>query len=401
MTGMRPYGFASGGEEAHRQIARSAQPRRGIENRRNAIHDDRSGGDVTVRAARNGERQIGIADDFDRVARLLRADVHLQFHVDFFLAAGKASRDLVHAGNLPCGDFEEIGFHALARDDRLDRFRDLIHVQAQRVGNHRHGLGQAVMLDRSRRNLRAEFLDAHSRAHFFLQRQAALRRVHDADGARGFDFLRRGAQRDQELVHHEAGIDARADQRDAPRLGFGIELRREFRIFPERIRQLFARRDDAGFRGQARHQLIHHAGQERGGRMDHHVGGFAQHGRGVIGDRHAPRRVGRAHHFAQVASRLGRIGIDGPDHFDGFLFAHQPHNRGSDGTDAVLHRTNFLLHDGLRRARGALYRNMFSPASRAAVTWMHQIWSDYDKAIARRVQPDSSGVPQLNDRRMS
>ena len=82
------------------------------------------------------------------------------------------------------------------------------------------------MLDRSGRDLRAEFLDAHSRAHFFLQRQAALGRVHDAHGARRFDRLRRGAERDQQLVHHIARIDARADQRDAPRLGLGIELRR-------------------------------------------------------------------------------------------------------------------------------------------------------------------------------
>ena len=76
--------------------------------------------------------------------------------------------------------------------------------------------------------------------------------------------------------------------------------------------------------------------------MDHHVGGFAQHCCGVIGDRHAPRRIGRAHHVAQVASRFGRIGIDRADDFDGFLFPHQPDNRGSDGTDAVLHRANFL-----------------------------------------------------------
>ena len=51
----------------------------------------------------------------------------------------------------------------------------------------------------------------------------------------------------------------------------------------------------------------------------------------------------------------------------GFLFPHQPHNCGSNGTDAVLHRTNFLLHDGLRRARRAVFlKQSFSPASRAA-----------------------------------
>ena len=72
-----------------------------------------------------------------------------------------------------------------------------------------------------------------------------------------------GAQCDQQLVHHKAGIDARADQRDAPRLGFRIELRRQLRVFAEWIGQLFARRDHAAFRGQAGHQLIHYSRAER------------------------------------------------------------------------------------------------------------------------------------------
>ncbi len=88
--------------------------------------------------------------------------------------------------------------------------------------------------------------------------------------------------------------------------------------------------------------------------MDHHIGGFAQHGRGVISHRHAPRRIAAAHHIAQILPRLGWIGIDGPDDFDGFFSPHQPCNRGSDGTDTILHRTNLLFHDGLRRARRAV-----------------------------------------------
>ena len=84
--------------------------------------------------------------------------------------------------------------------------------------------------------------------------------------------------------------------------------------------------------------------------MDHNIGGFAQHRRGVIGHRHAPWRIGSVHHIAQILACLGRIGIDGPNDFDGFLFPHQPHNCSSDGADAVLHRANFLFHDRLRRA---------------------------------------------------
>ena len=100
--------------------------------------------------------------------------------------------------------------------------------------------------------------------------------------------------------------------------------------------------------------------------MDHHVRRFAEHGRGVTRDRHAPRRVGSVHHVAQVAPRLGRIGIDRADNFDRIFFPHQPHDGRADGADAVLHRSNFLFQ------------------SSAPI----QIRSEHDKAIARRVQPD-------------
>ena len=41
--------------------------------------------------------------------------------------------------------------------------------------------------------------------------------------------------------------------------------------------------------------------------------------------------------------------------FDGFLFPHQPGNRGSDRAHTVLHCTNFLFHAELRRARRARF----------------------------------------------
>ena len=87
--------------------------------------------------------------------------------------------------------------------------------------------------------------------------------------------------------------------------------------------------------------------------MNNHVRRFAEHGFGVIGDRHAPGRVGAVHHVAQVAPRLGWIGIDRPDNFDGVFFPHQPHDGRADGADAVLHRTNLFFQSRLRRARRA------------------------------------------------
>ena len=154
------------------------------------IDDDRGGGDVAVRSAGDGERQVGIAGDFDGVAGVGCAHEHLQLHVDFFFAAGEPRAIWCTPATWPAATSRNDVLHAFARNHRLDRFRNFIHVKAQRVGNHRHGFRQAVMLDRARRDLRAKFLDAHSRAHFFLQRQAALGCIHDAHGARGFDGLR-------------------------------------------------------------------------------------------------------------------------------------------------------------------------------------------------------------------
>ena len=87
--------------------------------------------------------------------------------------------------------------------------------------------------------------------------------------------------------------------------------------------------------------------------MNDHVGRLAEHGLGVVGYSHAPRRVSPLHDVAQVAAGFGRIRIDGSDNFDGFFFPHQAHDGGTDGADAVLHRTNFLFHSRLRCAHSA------------------------------------------------
>src|SRR5579872_1628623 len=138
--------------------------------------------------------------------------------------------------------------------------------------------------------------------------------------------------------------------------------------------------------------------------MNDDISGFTQHCRCVGSHRNAPRCIGAAYDIAQILSRLGRIRIDSSDNFDGFFFPHQPHNRGPDRTDAILHGMNFLFHYDLRRARRAfLSTTTFSPASQTAVTSFanrvlearEEIWSEYDKAITRRVQPDSYAQSSL------
>ena len=133
----------------------------------------------------------------------------------FSLPGGDAARDLMHAGDLARGHFEEFRLDDLFSDYRLDGFRNIVKSKSQAIGNHGDGFRQAVMFDDAGGDLRAEFFGRHACANFFLQRQAALGGVHDAHGAEPINALRDGAEGERELVHHEAGIHAGADEGDA------------------------------------------------------------------------------------------------------------------------------------------------------------------------------------------
>ena len=204
------------------------------------------------------------------------------------------------------------------------------------------------MLDHARRHLGAKFLDAHSRANFVLQREAPLRRIHDAHCLRMVDPLRHCRQRHHQLVHHEPRVHARPHQRHAPILRRGIEFRRQFRIGPEGVGKLFARRNHTRFRLETFQQLIHHSRQRRGSRMDHHVRRFLQHFFNIGGNLHAPGRICRASHLAKIPPRFGRVYVNGPHDFYSLLLAQQFHDGGADRPDPILDGADFLLHVSLR-----------------------------------------------------
>src|ERR1700693_3258388 len=77
--------------------------------------------------------------------------------------------------------------------------------------------------------------------------------------------------------------------------------------------------------------------------MNDHIGGLAQHVRGIIRNFHAPGSIGGADNFAEVVAYLGGIGVDGADNFDGEFFSHQLNDGSADGTDAILYGANFLF----------------------------------------------------------
>src|SRR5271154_1770947 len=87
-------------QDIQREIADCAQARGGGENGRDGVDGDGGGGDVSMRASGNRERQIRFAAQFDCVGGLLRADVHLKLHENFVFALPYAAPDLMDAGDL-------------------------------------------------------------------------------------------------------------------------------------------------------------------------------------------------------------------------------------------------------------------------------------------------------------
>jgi len=120
--------------------------------------------------ARNRQNQSWLSFKFNRIAGFFRTHIHLELQKNLFSSGGHAARDLMNAGNLSRRDFQKFRFHMLARDDWLDGFRDVVNREPQSIRNHRNRFRQSMMLDNSRRDLRAKFFGRYSRSDFLLQR---------------------------------------------------------------------------------------------------------------------------------------------------------------------------------------------------------------------------------------
>ena len=85
--------------------------------------------------------------------------------------------DAAHVAGI---DREELAGHGLRRHLRLDLVGDAIELPAQRVGNHRHRLGQPDVTHAPVLDLLLELLAGQAGADLLLERQAADPRVLDA-----------------------------------------------------------------------------------------------------------------------------------------------------------------------------------------------------------------------------
>ncbi len=135
--------------------------------------------------------------------------------------------------------------------------------------------------------------------------------------------LRNGRERDDQLVHDEAGVHTGSHQGHAVFLGGFVQLCRELGMGAVGVREFFTGGNDAGADVHAREQLIDHLRQRRRSSVHDHIRGLLKNSPGVAGNFHAPRRVGGADHFAEVLADFCRIVVDGPDNFDGFFFPHE------------------------------------------------------------------------------
>jgi hypothetical protein len=123
------------------------------------------------------------------------------------------------------------------------------------VADHHQGLFESHVFDLAGCDRASEFFGGHPGAHFPLQRLAPRRRVLNPDDLDVVDLLTHGRDRERELVHHETGIHAGAEERDVRGTGGLLEVFANLRV--QRERQLFARGDDVG---SALHQILELAG---------------------------------------------------------------------------------------------------------------------------------------------
>src|SRR5499427_6621877 len=167
------------------------------------------GAAIAVRAAADDDVEGRITVDDDGVARVGCADRHLEVEADDLPAAAHADRRLAQARH-PAG-FDAGAFG----DHRIDRRPDVVQHQAEAETDQRARFGEAAVPEAARGDAGSELVDGQAGADLGAQRAAPLGGVDDARDLDVIDADAGGRQRQRQAIHHEAGIDAGADDGDA------------------------------------------------------------------------------------------------------------------------------------------------------------------------------------------
>src|SRR5581483_8759225 len=363
-----PAGTASASREERRQrqIAHRVQARRGGEHLRNRIDDDRRGRDVAVDAARQLHRQAGRSLDLHRVVRLGRSEVRLHVQLDHRLAFSVPDAVLDDAADVSGIDREELARDRHRCELRLNLVADPIERPAERVRDHRDGLGQPDVAHAAVVHLLLELLGGEAGADLLLERQPADSGVLDAIDEDAIDALAHRRERDRQRVHREAGVDAGAEHGDSRLLRHRVDRARLPDVRVARIRELLGGRHDRRLRFQDRLDLRHHLLDRRARAEDDDVGlSFLQRLRGVARHLHVqPAR--QADDVAEIAIHFGRIDVDRADDLESRPRGDLLDDRGADRSEAEVHYANIwhklsdymsdawaALRDGVRRVQRA------------------------------------------------
>ena len=123
------------------------RPGDALDEPRQCVHENGRRRHVTGHAALNHEPQRRFARNLDHVARVRRADVHLQFERQHFLAAAHTARKLPHAGNGAFRHGEKLGLDGFVGQHGRDALLEVIELPAQSVRKKNERLGKPNVTD--------------------------------------------------------------------------------------------------------------------------------------------------------------------------------------------------------------------------------------------------------------
>jgi len=144
----------------------------------------------------------------------VQPDAGLPFHVPDSV--------LHDAAHVPGVDRQQLAFHRLRRQLRLDLVGRAIERPADGIRDHVHGFREPDVSERTSLDAALELLGREPRADLLLERQAPDARILHAVHLHAVHPLADGGQRDRQRVHHETGIHAGAQHRH-------LRLARRFR----------------------------------------------------------------------------------------------------------------------------------------------------------------------------
>src|SRR5262252_1759320 len=343
------------------------------------------GAAIAVRAAADDDVEGRITVDDDGVARVGCADRHLEVEADDLPAAAHADRRLAQARH-PAG-FDAGAFG----DHRIDRRPDVVQHQAEAETDQRARFGEAAVPEAARGDAGSELVDGQAGADLGAQRAAPLGGVDDARDLDVIDADAGGRQRQRQAIHHEAGIDAGADDGDARLAGARVDAPGQLGRGEIGVREILAGGDDVDARCGSGLDHWLDVGNARAGQHQRHLGTARERlgGAGHDGDAARPD----AGHLARVTPGAGRIRHrrqpQARTRLDG-LQDLAPDRAKPDDRD-VHQRAPFPLARPARPRRGHLPSSArSSPSSSRNIAI-----SEADSASKRRRTPSSSSRRRL------